>query len=208
MSKIIKKIIKKDNLNSKKQKGKKLFIVTGATGNLGFEYCNYLYGKNNVENDLDKDGINDKIFASNVSTFENIFGIIQKKILNNTNFIAICFGSISDKFNVPYWSSYTHSKNILREILKNLNKINPNYKGFFANVSTVDTGNENELRPNPLEKENWLSVQEIVVNTIDEFDKKYSYLEIDLFRNSPNYTNDFFTSHSKILRRWLKQMKN
>src|SRR3989344_7472368 len=62
--------------------------------------------------DKDKDGIDDEVFASNVLTFLHIFNALKQKVekIKGLRFTICAFGSISDKYNIPFWKSYTKPK--------------------------------------------------------------------------------------------------
>lgn len=120
--------------------------------------------------DKDHDGIDDEVFASNVNTFVNIFEFLKNVIKKNKKIkLTLCtFGSITDRYNIPFWESYTKSKNILRRIIHNFvsKKRDIRIRGVFVNVSTADTGNERNLRPYA-DRTYWLAPSEIVNASID-----------------------------------------
>lgn len=109
--------------------------------------------------------IENEVFLSNVVTLENILTPIIYNIENEEVLIYVCaFGSISDKYGIPFWKSYSKSKNILRDILKRLTEkdsLRNKLSVLFVNVSSVDTGNENKLRPYA-DKQFWLKPEKIV----------------------------------------------
>lgn len=157
------------------------------------------------EKDTNKDSIDDFVFQSNVETFTNITTPLSKKINPDQKLITVAFGSVSDKYNIPYWSSYTDSKNILRDLIEKNSK-RKNRTGIFVNVSTVNTGNENKLRPNPTDKEHWLTAREIVEKSMPIIQNHPKYIEMDIYKESPKYTNEFYTNKDSILSRWKKEM--
>ncbi len=70
--------------------------------------------------DIDKDGIDDEVYATNVLTLKNTLKVLLR-CLNKNQKIKVCaFASISDKHDIPFWNSYTKSKNIIRGYLKDL----------------------------------------------------------------------------------------
>jgi short-subunit dehydrogenase len=149
----------------------------------------------------------DDIFKSNFETLDNILFPLLKKVNLNQNLTVVAFGSVSDKYDIPYWKSYTQSKNFLRNYLQTLSKEYENFSSVFVNVSTLNTRNENKLRPSPLNKEYWLSVEEVVVNSFEYILNPRSYIEIDIFKKFPNFTYDFYLNHEALFERWKKQMK-
>lgn len=154
--------------------------------------------------DTDKDGIDDEVYATNVMTLKNIIKVLLTSLSKNQKVKVCAFASVSDKHNIPYWNSYTRSKNIVREYLKELCKQNHIY-ALMVNVSTVDTGNENLLRPNA-DKTYWLSPEEIVSQTLFELASVSSYKEIDIFKEKPNFDQNYYLDHEAILKTWEKEM--
>jgi len=154
--------------------------------------------------DSDKDGIDDEVYATNVLTLKNVLKTLLS-YLDKSQKIKVCaFASISDKHNIPFWNSYTKSKNIIRGYLKEL--CEQNYvHALMVNVSTVDTGNENLLRPNA-DKTYWLHPDEIVSQTLPELVSISSYKEIDLFKEKPDFDNNYYLDHEAILRKWEREM--
>lgn len=154
--------------------------------------------------DIDRDGIDDEIYTTNVLTLKNILKILLARLNNNQKVKVCVFASISDKHNVPFWNSYTKSKNILREYLKELCK-----QGYahtlVVNVSTVDTGNENLLRPNA-DRTYWLHPDEIVSQTLPELVNVTLYKEINVFKNKPDFNENYYLDHEAILKKWEKEM--
>jgi len=163
--------------------------------------------------DFDLDGIDDKVYDSNVTSFLNIFVPLIEKIektnLKNKILRIMCFGSITDKYSIPYWNSYTKAKNKLRDILKGFSErkdFKKSTKALFVNVSTVDTGNENLLRP-LADKSYWLKPDEIVKKSLIELLKnKKGYFEVEVYRHKPDFDTRYYRNTSAILRKWKKEM--
>lgn len=154
--------------------------------------------------DIDKDGIDDEVYATNVITLKNTLKVLLSSLNRNQKIKVCAFGSISDKHDIPFWNSYTKSKNIIRGYLKDL--CEQNYiHALMSNVSTVDTGNENLLRPNA-DKTYWLHPDEIVSQTLPELVNISSYKEIDLFKENPDFDENYYLDHEAILKKWKNEM--
>lgn len=151
-----------------------------------------------------EDGVLDiELFKSNVETFTCIFDYLLNL---DVEIVVVCFGSISDKYNVPFWRSYTYAKNFLRKLLK-YNKYH-NVKSLFVNVSTVDTGNENKLRPHG-KKKYWLSVGEVVEETFTKITKiSEKFEEVDVFKYNPEFDPSYYSNKNAILQKWKDEMKS
>ncbi len=165
------------------------------------------------ENDHDKDGIDDEVYASNITTFTNIEEPLIKFASQEGNVrdLLVCgFGSVSDRYKVPFWQSYSKSKDILRQHISTLTRQSGNtlkIRGVFINVSSVNTKNENELRPNA-DKTNWLESEEIVDDSFDILTTKQRIrnLEMDVFKCIPGFNPDIYYSPQNVWERWIHEM--
>jgi short-subunit dehydrogenase len=153
--------------------------------------------------DNNRDGIDDEVYATNVLTLKNTLKSLH--LHKGSAQIKVCaFASVSDKHNVPFWSSYTKSKNIMREYLKELCGL-AHIQALIVNVSTVDTGNENNLRPNA-DKTYWLKPSEIVVKVLPELMSLSAYKEIDVIKEKPGFDSNYYLDHEAILKKWETEM--
>jgi hypothetical protein len=163
-----------------------------------------------VKNDHDNDGIEDDILHSNVTTFKNIVEPLVEKIKQEKDdaSLYLCgFGSISDKYMVPFWQSASKSKNILRNEIQNLAYNNSFVCGFVFNVSSVNTENERNVRPYA-DTTHWLQPEEML-NRIKPFlfeCPTEKYLEVDIFNPMPDFDESWYTDHEGVVKRRMKQM--
>jgi len=152
--------------------------------------------------DTNKNGIDDKTYELNFLTFKNIVeelikAIGQKKIL----LTLVAFGSISDRYNVPWWGSYSKSKIILREFMRD--SINKKVRGVFINVGSTEKEGERPFA----DKKYWLSCKEVVKKSMRSIlDKNLFWQEIDIFKPSPDYHEGFFEDHASLKKRWIHDM--
>ena len=161
------------------------------------------------EIDENKDGIDDEVYKSNVDTFHNIVGplIGQREVYGSVLLKLIAFGSLSDQYNVPWWGSYSKSKLILRQDMRELSRIEPNIKSLFVNLSSVKTANENRTRPSA-DTRYWINPEEVVNKSISLIENmQYSYQEIDIFNPSPDYHTRYYQEHDQLREKWLREMK-
>ena len=165
------------------------------------------------EIDTDGDGIDDEVYQTNIETFLNILRSLLPRIEQERQegrelSLALCgLGSISDKYQVAYWSSYTKAKNVLRSIIYNLIQENPkSVRGLFINVSTVDTDNENELRPFA-DKTYWLKAKEIANASLPFIlgEESGSWKQMDIFKESPLFREGYYQDLAEIRRQWMAQ---
>ena len=86
------------------------------------------------------------------------------------------------------------------------NRKNLKIRGVFINVSSVNTGNENKLRPNA-DKTNWLEPDEIVSDSIDILEKqRVRNLEMDIFKHISSFNPNIYYSPQVVWERWITEM--
>ena len=191
-------------VNSLDLRGFEEVILIHPVGMFKFE----MFGFQGI--DKNKDGIDDEVFASNVLTFLHIFKALKQKVekTKGLRFTACAFGSISDKYSIPFWKSYTKSKDFLRKVIQSvaLNDKRKLTRGIFVNVSTTDTGNERNLRPHANRKY-WLKPEEIVKTSLPLILKKKDiWNELNIHKPNPNFDPTWYTNHENVLKRWEMQM--
>ncbi|MBU1111832.1 MAG: hypothetical protein KJ896_03560 [Nanoarchaeota archaeon] len=148
--------------------------------------------------------IDPEIYASNVETLTNLVDPLLEH-QDKPNITLVAFGSISDKYNVPFWKSYSESKNALRRYIHELADKDDRIRGVFINLSSVKTRNESRLRPYA-NTSYWLTPEEIVQRSVPELSSKEKWKELDIFNLSPDYSPAIYTDHSKVLERWKREM--
>ncbi len=158
--------------------------------------------------DVDGDGIDDEVYQSNVVTFLHLTEPLIEKVSRRHIPLTICnIGSLGDIYNVPFWQSFTKSKNILRKYMKS-NTIE-SVKSIFFNVSsTLDDEGEKYGRPYA-DTTYWLDSKELVKRSLqylDAFDMNSGHLELDFFNPCPWYTKDYFTNLPALYQAWQRDM--
>ncbi|NQV91198.1 hypothetical protein HQ489_01880 [Candidatus Woesearchaeota archaeon] len=148
--------------------------------------------------------VNPEIYASNVETLTNLVNPLLKR-QEKPSITLVAFGSISDKYEVPFWRSYSKSKNALRKYIHELADKEEKIKGVFINLSSVRTRNESILRPYANTRY-WITPEEIVQRSVPELSPTEKWKEIDIFNLSPDYSPTIYTNHSAVLKRWTEEM--
>ena len=86
----------------------------------------------------------------------------------------------------------------------------PPIRGRFINVSTIDTGNENKLRPNVSheEKQYWLKPEKIVFQSMAVIESLQPlWQEIDVYEILPGFTpEEYYNDYQTIKEKWRRQM--
>lgn len=154
--------------------------------------------------------IDPEVLLSNMGTMVNTIKAVVSRM--RSNLIVCAFGSVSDKYNVPFWRSYTGAKNRMRESLQSLSRMlsisNRNVRSVMVNVSTTDTGNEKLLRPNA-DRTFWLKPEKIVQESLPILlvESAPQYQEIDVFEAKPGFNPEhYYSNHQEVLSAWEKQM--
>ncbi len=158
--------------------------------------------------DADGDGIDDEVYQSNVLTFLHVAEPLMAKTSHLRIPLTICnIGSVGDIYNVPFWQSFTRSKNILRKYMK-ANTL-PLIKSLFFNVSsTLDEAGEKYGRP-LADTTYWLDARDLVKNSVqylDAFDMKTGHMELDFFKPCPWYRKDYFINLPALYQVWQRDM--
>ncbi len=129
--------------------------------------------------------------------------------------LTVCgFGSVSDKYDVPFWQSYTKAKNKLRSFLKGLAErmvlAEIDMRSVMVNVSTTDTGNENALRPHA-DRTFWLKPEKIVEQSLPTLlagEGPY-YQELDIIEMQPGFDPDtYYKNPHAVLEKWKREMES
>jgi NADP-dependent 3-hydroxy acid dehydrogenase YdfG len=159
--------------------------------------------------DYDGDGIDDEVYASNVTAFRNIAEPLIEKVKQIQTPLTICnIGSISDIYQVPFWQSFSRSKNIIRKYLKSLALIG--VKSITLNVSsTLDGENRKYGRVNA-DTTYWQTANNLVTKSINSLEGMRTldstYAEFDFYKHNPNFRQDYFTDLPKLFASWQKDL--
>lgn len=178
-------------------------VYMHAIGIDKFEPC----GKPHI--DFDGDGIDDEILSSNYLAFTNLAEPLIDRIKSEKISMTICnIGSISDIYNVPYWQSFTRSKNKVRQFCKSIN-----YDGIDSlvfNVSSTLDEEGNTFGRKNIDTTYWQKSSELVeksITTLDNFYKIASnYAEFDFFKFNPSYRTDYFTNLPQLYATWQRDL--
>ena len=157
-----------------------------------------------IENDFDKDGINDDVKRL-VYTVPKLFAESLAKKNTQVSFIQI--GSLSDEKSLPVHHSWRNSMNLVKEEYQNITKNNSNFSATIINVSSVLTPKEFIDRPfvttqTDADTRYWLNPSDIaryIYDNRNSFSNKYN--EVRLFNPWPNFEKNHFTIESYTKRR-------
>ena len=161
------------------------------------------------QTDYDHDGIDDEVYAKNVITFFNLVEPLVEKVKQIRTPLTLCqIGSVSDLYQVPFWQSFSKSKDKVRKYLKSLTA--DYLKSITLNISsTLDEEGRKFGRVNA-DTTYWQTAQELVAKSIGSLDGMRTlaspYAEIDFYKHNPNFRQDYFTNLPKLFASWQKDM--
>jgi hypothetical protein len=116
------------------------------------------------------------------------------------------FGALTDKYNIPFFTSFRESKTISKLYIENLTKVYDFVKGFVVNVSTVKSKLSIKQRPFA-DMSYWLLPKEVVEKSIDKIlNQKQHFEEIEIFKFDPNFESDYYTNNDNIFEKWKREM--
>lgn len=159
--------------------------------------------------DNDGDGLDDSIYHSNVTTFENTTPALYRLVKNCNHLRIVAIGSTADLYDVPFWNSFTRAKDKLRGLFRkfygdheNGNKVS----SLFVNVSTTDGSQLAGERPY-IDKTYVLQPPEIVLGS-QEFilSNTKSCIEINILKSNPEWMDDDYFELHNIRERWYHDM--
>ncbi|MBP7708747.1 hypothetical protein KA107_03600 [Candidatus Pacearchaeota archaeon] len=159
--------------------------------------------------DLNGDGIDDEVYAGNVTAFMNLVQPLIRAVREtNTPTTIVQIGSLSDIYGVPYWQSFTKSKNIVRQYLKSI--ASPTIKGITLSVgSTLDEEGRKYGRVNA-DTTYWQTAEELVEKSWRSIGRMRgldsTYAEFDFYKHNPNFKQDYFTNLPELFTTWQKDM--
>lgn len=167
--------------------------------------------ENHPITDSNNDGIDDDTFATNVETFRNVMPYLSTHLKTNidSRLKIIAIGSTSDLYDVPYWHSFTHSKNELRKQFR-LMYGDPETYGrvgsLFINISTTDGKQLAGERPH-ISKQFVLKPSEILDQAFPHIvSTRPESLEISVLKPNPNFACEEYLDNREIKKRWYKDM--
>lgn len=159
--------------------------------------------------DLDGDGIDDEVFATNVTAFMNMAEPLVDK-LERLEIAAtlIQIGSVGDIFEVPYWQSFTRSKNVVRRYLKSIPSTK--IKGITLNVSSTLDEEGNVFARKNADTKYWQTSEEFLGKSIgvvaEMRDLNSRYMEADFYKHNPHFRPDYYTNLPRLFATWQRDM--
>lgn len=144
--------------------------------------------------------VNRDIYSENYDTFVNFYKAVKRHIKKQP-VTWVAFGSVSDRYNIPFWKSYSVAKNDLRKFMDSI-------KGEKSNCVMINVSSTEKEEERPFaDKSYWLSCVEVINNSMpyvllsDVF-----WIELDIIKPSPNFVLGYYQDHKAIKKKWSKEM--
>lgn len=200
-------LLKKDNVQN-------MFDSIDLSGELTYVHLPgkfYFQDENHPIKDRVGDGIDDEIFSTNVKTFRTVMPYLIDYLIKNpkSKLKLVAIGSTSDLYDIPYWHSFTHSKNELRKDFRSVYgtpEVFGRVSTLMINVSTVDGKQLNGERPY-IKKQFLLTPKDILDNSLEYvLDNRSHSLEVSVLHPNPEFNRKDFLDNHAIKQRWYKDM--
>jgi NADP-dependent 3-hydroxy acid dehydrogenase YdfG len=165
-----------------------------------------------VENDQDKDGINDSVFSLVAQAYITMTTELNNiSLKNNTRLDIVSFGSLVDKYNIPCFQSFTKSRGIVKRFSQSLQKSNKNLNIYLFETSTLLAADELIERPfifaTDVSPVYWITPFELVTKALGFIALEKGFVEKDIYLANPNFSEDYFDPQITYKRR-IKELYN
>lgn len=159
--------------------------------------------------DKNGDGIDDEIYAGNVTAFMNFILPLRESVLKNKISLKVVnIGSVSDVVEVPFWQSFTRAKNIIRGYMKSISS--SLVQSLFLNVSTtIDYDDFDYKWGRPYaDTTYWQTSMELFDKSIRYVEARIAsnYVEMDFYKYNPNFREDYFINLDELYKQYQKDM--
>jgi len=161
--------------------------------------------------DKNRDGIDDEIYDTNVRTFKTVRPVLLNYLETNldSNLKIVGIGSACDIYDIPFWKSFTHSKNELRKefrLMYGNSETCDRVSSLFINVSTV-TGTQLCSERPFYSREFCLTPSDVVNQSLPYMlDNRHSCLEMSVIKPNPEFMNPNYLCPDEIRERWYRDM--
>ncbi len=156
------------------------------------------------------ESIDSVVYQSNVNTYKYLTWIVIEKIEQarknglKIKLILSMLGSVADRHNVIFLTSFSESKNIVRAYIQNSVRQHNWISGLVINISSTITKSALNVRPHS-DTTYWLTPEDVVEKAFPKLvGINAGYKEMDIFKKDPNFEKDYYNNHEKIYKRWSR----
>jgi hypothetical protein len=165
-----------------------------------------------VENDFDKDGIDDSVYKLVTHAYETMFDQLNKiSIQSDIELNVVSFGSLADRHAIPCFQSFGKSREIVKKFSQEKIKVNKNLNVYLFNTSTILAADEMLERPfifsTDVSPVYWITPFELVEKASGFISLERGFIEKDIYLANPNFSDDYFNARVTYKRR-VKELYN
>lgn len=155
--------------------------------------------------------IDPSVYSSNVNTFKIpvsiMFSFIKREQIK-PSLQLFMIGSVADKYEMPFLRSFSESKNIVRQYMRNLSENNTWIRSLVINISSTVTESALMIRPYS-DTKFWLNPNEVFDFSVQNLSKESgAYREEDIYKENPDFSEEYYYDHPRIFKRWNKFVYN
>lgn len=168
--------------------------------------------------------IDSDIWRLNYEAFKNmsdaVLEVLSHPVFQESNspvHFKICtLGSVSEDYNVPLWHSFLQAKQKARSYIEHTirsykDSDNIKISGLYLRTSTIDTGNENTLRPRASKeaKQFWIKPEHVAseISSIMGTQADGAFKTKDVIEPIPGFEPEKYYANTKALQaRWKSMM--
>lgn len=142
-------------------------------------YVLHLVGEFALEHDTSMQ----RMLDVNYRTLVNLMQPLRELHVPKT--VVCSFGSVSDKYDVPLWRSYSRSKRMARELLKDAAQ--DGCRCVYVATSTIDTASARRLLPDA--RDSWLTPAEVADASLPAIrNAAPGYRELEVYRPRADFS--------------------
>ncbi|PIN92865.1 hypothetical protein COU54_05325 [Candidatus Pacearchaeota archaeon CG10_big_fil_rev_8_21_14_0_10_31_24] len=164
--------------------------------------------------DRNGDGINDVIYDINCKTFKNALPVLLDLLKEESKrkLKVISISAVMDLYDLPFFNSFTKSKDELRKEFRVVYGAQSNYgrvSSLMINVATVKGHQLSEERPFMSEEDKafCLSPKEVIDQSLEHIlDSRNGCIEISLVKPNPSFGNSDYLDIAVVKKRWYRDM--
>ena len=148
-------------------------------------------------------------YTSNYLTFMHLAEPLRYRVMHETraHLTLVSFGSTGDRYDVPYWQTYSRCNRMRKEKMRDWAIQSPGrISGVFVALPTVDTQCQRAMRPYA-DRTYWRAPQEVAERTLPAILSVPHWAELAHFNPlSEGVIDAYFSNHPRIYAKWMREM--
>ncbi|MDO8481059.1 MAG: hypothetical protein Q7S65_04555 [Nanoarchaeota archaeon] len=149
-------------------------------------------------------------YTSNYLTFMHLAEPLRYRVMHETRaqLTVVSFGSVSDRYEVPFWQTYSRCNRQRKEKLRDWAvQSHGRISAVFITLATIDTRCQREMRPHA-DRAYWASPQSVAEKTLPAILSPSGYwAELAPFAPPPERLTDAYYANLPAIRdKWMREM--